>query len=283
MTIKVGIVGAGGIAQLAHLPSYLKLKDAEIIGIADPDEDLAKATSQEYHCNFYADFKQLIDKNELDAISLCTPPFARTEIIEYAAENNINILCEKPMANSLSDALQIKKMVEKSGIQFMMGFSLRFSDWYQQAYEYIQEGKLGEVIFSNCVYASPLPPYAWFFDKTRSGGGVIIDRGSHILDVVTWFFGMPKSIYATTLNKRNMEVEENGFVTLMHGDIVSQLAISFGVNKPLDRVEICGTACNVIIDHELNSLFFLPAYKNILKDYSHIVNESRFPIISHLD
>ena len=266
MTIKVGVIGAGGIAQLAHLPSYHKIMDVEIVGIADVNEKLAKSASQKYHCKYYGNFKQLIDKNELDAVSICTPPFARNEIIEYAAENNINILCEKPMANSLSNALQIKRVVEKSGIQFMMGFCLRFSEWYQQAFEYMREGKLGEVIFSNCVYASPLPPYAWFFDKERSGGGVIIDRGSHILDVVTWFFGMPKSIYATTLNKRNMEVEENGFVTLTHEDVVSQLAISFGVNKPMDRVAVCGTACNLIIDHELNSFFFLPAYKNILKD-----------------
>ena len=266
MTVKVGVIGAGGIAQSVHLPSYHKIKDVEIVGITDINEQLARAASQKYNCEYYADFKQLIDKNELDAISICTPPFARNEIIDYVAENNINILCEKPMANSLSNALKIKKVVEKSGIQFMMGFTLRFSEWYQKAFEYMQEGKLGEVIFSNCVYASPLPPYAWFFDKESSGGGVIIDRGSHILDVVTWFFGMPKKIYATILNKRNMDVEENGFVTLMQGDVVSQLAISFGVNKSLNRVEVCGTACNLIIDHELNSLFFLPAYKNILKD-----------------
>lgn len=267
MTIKIGVIGAGGIAQSAHLPSYYKIKDVEIVGIADINEKMAKAASKKYHCKYYGDFKQLIDKNELDAVSLCTPPFARNEIIRYAAENNINILCEKPIANSLSNALEIKNTVENSGIQFMMGFCLRFSEWYQKAFEYIREGKLGEVIFSNCVYASPLPPYAWFFDKERSGGGVIIDRGSHILDVVTWFFGMPKKIYTTTLNKRNMDVEENGFVTLMHDGVVSQLAISFGVNKSLDRVEVCGTACNLIIDHELNSFFFLPAYKVILKDY----------------
>ena len=265
MTVKVGVIGAGGIAQLAHLPSYHKIEDVELVGIADTNEELAKTISNKYHCGCYTDFKQMVDKNELDAVSICTPPFARIGIIQYLLENNINILCEKPLANSYQTALEIKRMVERSSVQFMMGFTLRFFDWYQSAFELIQENKLGDVMFASATYASPLPPYSWFFEKAKSGGGVIIDRGAHMIDLVTWLFGIPKKVQACILNKRNMNVEENAFVTLIHEDSISQLVLSYGVNKPRDRIEIYGTACNLIVDCDLGLSLFLPSSENILK------------------
>jgi predicted dehydrogenase len=183
-------------------------------------------------------------------------------------ENNINILCEKPLANSYQTALEIKRMVERSSVQFMMGFTLRFFDWYQSAFELIQENKLGDVMFASATYASPLPQYSWFFEKAKSGGGVIIDRGAHMIDLVTWLFGIPKKVQACILNKRNMNVEENAFVTLIHEDSISQLVLSYGVNKQRDRIEIYGTACNLIVDCNLGLSLFLPSSESMLKQFA---------------
>lgn len=269
--MKVGVIGVGGVVPSAHIPSYLKIKDVELVGIADTNDKIAKIVSQKCRCEYYSDFKQLIDKNELDAISICTPPLIRNDIIQYAAENNINILCETPLSSSYSNALGIKKIIEKSGVQLMMCFVLRFFDWYQNAFELIRDGRLGEVVFSRCVYASELPPYSWVFDKGNTGGGVIVDRGSHVIDLVTWLLSTPKKVEATILNKRNMGVAENAFITLTHENSVSQLALSFGVNvhfnRPVDRIEIYGTACNLIMDHSLDICSFLPASEHILKKY----------------
>jgi len=267
MVLSIGIIGSGHIAKLAHLPNYQKIEGVDIIAVADINDRPAKSLAKKYKCKAYTNYQEMIDKHQLDAISVCTPPSARTEIIKYAAENNINILCEKPMANSLGEAIKIKSIVEKFGIQFMMGFSLRFSKWYQTAFDHIHNYRLGDILFSNCVYASQIPSYPWLHSKEKSGGGVIIDRGSHIIDAMCWFFGLPSSVFATTFNKRVMNVEENAFLIFNHNGMKSQLTFSFGVNKSLDRMDICGTACNIIIDHELNGFFFLPASNYILKDH----------------
>ena len=264
MTVSVGVIGVGAIAQEAHLPSYARLRDVKVVGVADIDEKKARFVAKKYHCKSYGDFTKLIDKNDLDAVSICTPPFARFEIIKYAAENGVNILCEKPLAESFSKALEIYKIVEKSGIQFMIGFNLRFNDLYRKAFKIISDGKLGEVIFLRGVYGTKFPHYQWILDEEKAGGGVLIDKGSHVIDVATWFLGMPEEVQAITFNKREMKIDENAFVVLRHDVAFSQLALSFGLNKPMERLEVFGTACNLIIDHELLSLFFLPASENLI-------------------
>jgi predicted dehydrogenase len=263
LTIKIGVIGAGAIAQEAHLPAYAQLKDVEIVGIADVNEKTARKVAKKYHCKAYADYTKLLDENELDGISICTPPFARLEMIKRAAEKGVNILCEKPLAESYTKALEIYKIVEKSNIHFMMGFTLRFDNWYKEAKEKIDEGKLGDVLFLRGVYVDTFPQYAWILNKDMPGG-VMMDKGSHSIDMTTWLLGPPKEVQAITFNKREMANDENALVTMNHSDARSQLTFSFGVNKRMERMEIFGTACNFIIDQELLTTFFLPSSDNAI-------------------
>jgi predicted dehydrogenase len=266
--MKVGVIGAGDNEQLAHIASYNKLKDAELVGIVDEDLAMARTLSNRYKCKYYSDFEQLIDKTGLDAVSICTPPFARRDIIQYAAENNVSILCESPLSNSYSDALEIRKVIERSGIQFMMGFTLRFSEWYERAYKLIRGAKLGEIVFLRCVYASQLPSNPWFLKENN--GGILVDKGSHMIDLICWLLGAPSKVRACVSNIRNIS-GENAFITLYHEKSISQLALSYGVNvhlhRPIFRTEIYGTGCVLIMDHNLNICSFLPASKHILKEY----------------
>jgi predicted dehydrogenase len=268
--MKVGIIGASDIAGLAHIDSYYKLKDVEVKGVADKNEKTGRRLCNKYRCRYYSDFKQLIDKNELDAVSICTPPYERNDIIRYIVENDINILCESPLADSYQNALKIKKIVERSNIQLMMGFVSRFIDHYQNAEELIRKGKFGEIVFSRYIFASELP-YHLFLTEKNPVGGALMDKGSHLIDLATWLFGMPNKIYAIVMNKRDADVEENTFVTLMHENCISQLTLSYGVNihfnRPMERLEIYGTACNMIIDRSLDIYSFLSASDHILKDY----------------
>lgn len=254
------------------IPALRKINEAEIVWIVDTSINPAKMMSKKDGTDHSNDFKQLIDKNELDAVCICTPPSIRENIIEYAAENDLSIFCEPPMTDSLSSAERIKKIIEKNDTQFMMGFKLRFMEWYQNAYRLIQEKKLGEVIFLRSVFASQLPIHPWFLEESGVRGGIMLDIGANMFDMVTWLLGYPEKVSCDVTNIRSMKVEENAFVTFTHKNCVSQLALSYGVNihanRPINRMEIYGTACYLIIDHTLNQFSFVPASGNILKDYT---------------
>ena len=263
MAIKIGVIGGGAIAQEAHLPAYSKLNDVEIVGIADVNEKAARSTAKKYHCKAYADYTKLLDENKLDAISVCTPPFTRLEIIKRVAEKGVSILCEKPLAESYSHAVEIHKIIENSGIQFMMGFTLRFDNWYKEASQKVAEGKLGDVVFLRGVYVDTFPQYSWILNKDMPGG-VMMDKGSHAIDMATWLLGPPREVQSVTFNKREMAIDENAFLIMKHDTAYSQLTFSFGVNKRMERLEIFGTACNFIIDQELLTTFFLPSSDNVI-------------------
>lgn len=265
--MKVGIIGAGN-AGMAHLFAYNKIKGIESICISQ--EGNTCNNSKLPNCKTYTDYKQMIDENQLDVVSICTPPFSRVDEIKYAAEAGIDILCEPPMAKSYSEALEIKKIIERSNIKLMMGFALRFSKFYQDAKELIRDGKLGDVIFARWVYASCLPQNTWSLNA-KEMRGIIFDKGCQIFDILCWFFDLPGTVDATFINKRKMDFEENAFVTLKHPSSISQLSLSYGTNvhqnRPMERIEIYGTACNLIIDHSLGIYSFLPASKHILSEY----------------
>lgn len=283
--MKAGIIGSGNIAQ-AHLLAYRKLKEIECVCISN--EGTARLSNfQDYRS--YDTYKQMVEENKLDVVSICTPPFDRINIIKYLAEANINILCEPPMSMSYPEALEIKKIIENSDIQLMMGFSLRFSKWYHDAKQLIENGRLGDIIFCRWVYASAFPKnHTFFFEKKdepliedkcranlqnphRKMSGIIFNKGCQIFDILTWFFNSPKTVDATFLNKRNLNSEENAFITFEHPSSVSQVSLSYGTNihpnRPLERIEIYGTACNLIMDHSLGIFSFLPASKHILLDH----------------
>ena len=113
MTIKTAVIGLGNIATSAHLPVYASMKDVEIVGVVDLNEKQSRRVGKRFGCFNTTDFRQMIDSTKPDVISVCTPPFARLEIIEYAAQQGIGVLCEKPMSTNLTDAGAIVKLVEK--------------------------------------------------------------------------------------------------------------------------------------------------------------------------
>lgn len=291
--MKVGIIGAGN-AGLEHLFAYSQIKEIEFICIST--EGNSCNIPNLHNCKVYDEYKKMICENKLDAISICTPPFNRIDVIRYIAEAGINILCEPPMAKSYSEALEIKIIIEKYKVQFMMGFSLRFSKWNIEVKNLIRDGRLGDVIFARWVFASSLSQNPWFLNvrediycpqnEYNTNGknlkpemsGIIFDKGCQIFDLLSSLLGLPRTVDAIFLNKRELSVEESAFITLQHSSCVSQLSLSYGTNvhpnRPIERMEIFGTACNIILDQSLGVYSFLPASENILSEYLTKIPES---------
>ncbi|NLO82542.1 MAG: Gfo/Idh/MocA family oxidoreductase [Clostridiales bacterium] len=203
--VKVAIIGAGNIAQSAHIPSYKKLNDVEILGVCDINLDRARDVANRYDIKYVSDkYQEILDIEEIDAVSICTTNDAHAEIAIAAAKAGKHILCEKPMAMNVKEAEDMTKAARDNNIIFMMGFVNRFRADSKLIKELAEAGKFGEIYYAKTgILRRRGTPLGWFTNLAKSGGGPVIDIGVHVIDLTWYFMGKPKpiSVSAATYSK----------------------------------------------------------------------------------
>jgi len=196
-TVKVGVVGAGGIARQAHVANYVQVPGVKVVGICDVDERRARALADEFDIpKVFTDYRDLLAE-DLDAISICTPNVYHAPVALAAFERGIHVLCEKPMATTAADARAMVEAARKAGCVLMVAHQSRFRNESQTLKKFIDRGKLGEIFYARAGYLRRrgIPGAgSWFTTKALAGGGALIDIGVHALDLVLWFMGFPKPV-----------------------------------------------------------------------------------------
>ena len=203
--IKIGLIGAGNISQ-AHLDAYKSVKDAEVVAICDINEENLNKTADKYGIEKrFTDLDEMLTKcPELDAADVCVWNINHAPCAIKALNAGLHVICEKPMAYSAEDAIAMKEAADKNGKLLMIGFVMRFMDEGIIAKDFVDKDYLGEIYYAKAQYVRRHGnPGGWFGDKSRSGGGPVIDLGVHVLDLTRYLMGNPKpvSVYATTFNK----------------------------------------------------------------------------------
>lgn len=199
--IGIGIIGAGGIAQGAHMPGYAEIPDlCEIVALADIDEKTGKQAAEKFHVkNVFTDYKKLLEMPEVDAVSVCTPNYAHFEPTMLAFKAHKHVLCEKPVAMNANQAKQMCDAAAKAKRIFQVGYNTRFAPSSQMLKKYIDEGELGDIYYARAqaLRRRGIPGWGVFIDKEKQGGGPLIDIGVHILDLTLWMMGHPKPVAAS--------------------------------------------------------------------------------------
>ena len=203
--IKIALIGAGNIAQ-AHLEAYKHISDAEIYAICDINEDNLTKTAEKYNIErkFNNVDEMLTACPELDAADVCVWNINHAPCAIKALNAGLDVICEKPMAYSAKDAIDMKEAADKNGKLLMIGFVMRFMDEGIIAKDFVDKGYIGDIYYAKAQYVRRHGnPGGWFGDKSRSGGGPVIDLGVHVLDLTRYLMGNPKpvSVYATTFSK----------------------------------------------------------------------------------
>ena len=198
--VKLALIGAGNIAN-AHLEAYQKVADVEIYAACDINPARLNKTCDRFGIERrYTDVDTMLaELPELDAADVCVWNCNHAECSIKALNSGLHVLCEKPMAYSAKEAEEMKAAAEKNGKLLMIGFVLRFSDDAKIAMDFIQRDCLGGILHSKAQYVRRHGnPGGWFADKSRSGGGPIIDLGVHVIDLTRYLMGNPKpvSVYA---------------------------------------------------------------------------------------
>jgi len=203
--IRIGIIGAGNIAQTAHIPAYLKQNDVELFAVYDIKESRAREVAEKFGFKYAAkSLEELVGMEELDAVSVCTWNNGHAEAVIASANAGKHILCEKPMAMTVAEAEAMAEAVRRNQVTFMMGFVNRFRAESKVIKELADAGKLGEIYYAKCgIIRRRGAPLGWFTDLGKSGGGPVIDIGVHVIDLTWYFMGKPEpvSVSAVTYSK----------------------------------------------------------------------------------
>ena len=199
--VKVAVIGCGTIANSAHIPAYMACELAEIKYFCDIIPERADKAVEKYGCGkAIYDYHEILDDPELDAVSVCTHNDMHSVISIDFMRHGKDVLCEKPAARILSEALEMEKVSYETGRILSIGVCNRYANSVNHIKKLIADGELGEVYH---VYASfrahrSIPGLGGdFTTKACSGGGALIDWGVHYIDLILYCLGDPKVLTAS--------------------------------------------------------------------------------------
>jgi len=212
MEYRVGIIGCGNIFPM-HALSLSKIDDVKIVAVCDIDEKKAKREAEDYKCNYYTDYKEMIEKEKLDAVHILTPHYLHPIMSIYALEKGVNVLCEKPMSIKLDDAILMVETAKKKNKTLGVIFQNRYNPSSKTVKEYLENNKLGK-IYSMRLILSWFRSQEYYLNSSwrgtweKEGGGVIINQAIHSFDLLRWFANSDiESICANIYNRMHEKIE----------------------------------------------------------------------------
>ncbi len=202
---KIGIVGAGSIGK-SHKRAIMANEKCILTAVCDINEENAKMVAEDTNAHIYADYKEMAEKEVMDAVILNLPHFLHKDVAIHFLEKGINVLVEKPMANTREECEEMIAAANKSGAFLTVGHVQKYYSCYRILRDMIKEGRFGKLCSitetRNSDYFINRP--AWFLDKKQSGGGIITNFGAHTLD---------KVMYTTDLEIEDIYALGNNFMT----------------------------------------------------------------------
>ena len=200
--IKIAVIGVGSISS-SHIRAYKKNPNVELYAFCDINEERLKRQGERFEVTrLYTDEATMLrELPEIDAVSVCTWNSEHAKCTIMALDAGKHVLCEKPMAMNAKEAREMIDASKKAGKKLMVGFVRRFGNDAAVARDFVEAGNVGDVYFAKASYLRRNGcPGGWFADKSRSGGGPLIDLGVHVIDLVRYLMGCPKpvSVYGAT-------------------------------------------------------------------------------------
>ena len=207
MTMRVGIIGAGGIAAGAHIPNYQNYgPNVEVLAISNHNKERAEVLAEQFSIpSVFENYQDMLDEMKLDAVSICTPNKFHAEQTIAALLAGCHVLCEKPPAITPEEAALMEDISKKTGRILVYGFHYRYSPEVQTLKRFIQEDELGEIYAGTvkAVRRRGIPGWGVFANKELQGGGPLIDIGVHMLDSALYLMGYPEpdTVFGTAYQK----------------------------------------------------------------------------------
>ncbi|HKZ79217.1 MAG TPA: Gfo/Idh/MocA family oxidoreductase [Pyrinomonadaceae bacterium] len=191
--IGIGIVGTG-FARTTQIPGFRDCMGARVVAIASRHREHAESVAKEFAiAHVLNDWRELVEHDEVDLVSVVTPPATHCEIAVAALEHRKSVLCEKPMAMNSQEARQMAQRAREAGVLALIDHELRFLKGRRCMSAMLKNGAIGKVRHCNYVFRSDYRgvldrPWDWWSAATM-GGGTLGAIGSHAIDSFRWMLG----------------------------------------------------------------------------------------------
>ena len=242
---RIGFLGTGWIGRHRML-AIRESKEAQIAAIADICGETALEAAKLVPGAVAVDSMDALLDLGLDAVVIATPSAGHCSQAIRALESGLAVFCQKPLGRSAQEAQMVVDAARAANRLLGVDFSYRFTDAVQKMHQLVSSGELGQVYAADLVFHNAYgPDKAWFYDAELSGGGCLMDLGSHLVDLALWFFGYPEvrsvssSIFSAgeRLKGGSGKVEDYAVVSLVLGNgNAVRLACSWNVSAGRDAV-----------------------------------------------
>lgn len=281
-----------------HLMTCRHVDGVEIVSVVDQSKRAIRKAKSLQVKEVHQNYSDLISKapGKLDAVIISLPNHLHFESIKLALEAGLHVFVEKPLATTTDECEKLAKLAVKSGKNLMVGHCLRFLDAVEKMKSRVDHGHIGslEVLTAEDVINGPFahgivpsPPAEWWFDKARSGGGALIDIGSHLIDLFRFFAGDAKPIFCSLEHKYNLPVEDSAIVILQSLSSSTKGIINAGwyqqtvFPKFNFRLILHGDAGFLTTDHLIPRNLYLHAFKHGTKNFFRRITGRRINPLSY--
>lgn len=230
---RIGIVGCGRIAQ-SHLQALGTLGDVKLTAAVESRKGPGEAVAAEHKCALFADYKDPALLDLADAFIICTPPDLHHSIARHFLERGISVLCEKPLTITSADAADLVKLSQGKDAVLMMASKFRYVDDIIKAKAIVESGILGRIVmYENSFCARVNMSDRWNASRPVSGGGVLIDNGSHSADIARYLLGPIVQVQAQVgVRSQGLEVEDTVRVLFTNkAGVLGTFDLSWTVSK----------------------------------------------------
>jgi predicted dehydrogenase len=249
--VKWGVIGAGGFADKRFMPHFAGAQSADLHAVMVRDQARADDIADRHGATAaYDSVEALLADEQIQAVYICSPAQHHCEHVIAAARAGKHILCEKPMARTVTECERMVRVCEQAGVKLMPAFMNRFRPAHRHIREMMRAGELGEIIMVRTVQASyhQRAEGSWRQDPRLGGGGALYDIGSHALDLLCYLGGPVATVQAlVTTRVQDYEVDDVATALLelqsgAHGLMFS----SFCVKGRVNPLEVFGSEKTVL-------------------------------------
>ncbi len=249
------VIGVGNIALNGHLPAFLTdpelKKNVQIVAAVDLSPiNLAKAKELFPLLHTYETVEQLFRSEKLDFVDICSPPHSHPEIIKKAVEHGFQLICEKPLALTFQEGKIVADLIKQAQLIFVPCHQYRYSPLWMTIRKFVDGEEIGKIVLAQfnvfrlkADSGNPQWKADWRVHPNISGGGVIVDTGSHYLYLLLSFFGKPKSITArtATLVHHDYPVEDTAIIIAEYERMVAQINLTWAAEHRANSTFFVGT------------------------------------------
>ena len=229
--LRVGVVGAGAIAQLAHLPLLSKMRGAQLVALCDNDRPKARALADRFDIpDVFTDIEDLLEFDELDAVVVATPNHLHEPHVLAALAAKVHVLCERPLSLTARGVERILTAANRVDRKVFVANNHRFRSDVQALDRFLRGGELGKLTGIRAgVYQPRIRHEGWRARRAEAGGGAFFDQGLPMVDLAMWLadYPAPVRVWAHMDRPRGTAVEESALVTL---ECDSGVAFTFDIS-----------------------------------------------------